>query len=78
LIFDHHDEAERLLRDLLASDPSTPMPHAGLADTLGRKGQLVEAVVESEQWKTETVTCSISSPYLESRGFMTTPASAGY
>ncbi|MGD2216024.1 MAG: tetratricopeptide repeat protein [Gemmatimonadales bacterium] len=49
LIFGRYDEAERLLREQLASGPITPLVHSGLADTLARKGQLDEATVQIEK-----------------------------
>ncbi len=48
-IFGHYDEAERLLRGLLASGPATPVLHAALADTLAREGQLDEGVAQMER-----------------------------
>jgi adenylate cyclase len=49
LLFGRYDEAERLLREQLASGPATPLLHSGLADTISRKGQLAEAVTHIEE-----------------------------
>jgi len=49
MVFGRYDEAERLLRDLLASGPATPVLYAALADTLGRKGRLDEGVTYMEK-----------------------------
>jgi len=49
LVFGRYEEAEQLLRGLLASGPATPVIHAALADTLARTGHLTEAVAEMEK-----------------------------
>ncbi len=49
MIFGRYDEAERLLREQLASGPITPLVHSGLADTLSRTGRLDEAATQIEK-----------------------------
>ncbi|UCC82004.1 MAG: tetratricopeptide repeat protein [Gemmatimonadota bacterium] len=49
MIFGRYDEAERLLREQLATGPITPLLHLGLADTLSRKGQLAEAATHVDE-----------------------------
>lgn len=49
VVFGRYDEAERLLRDLLASGPATPVLYAVLADALARKGRLDEGVTHMEK-----------------------------
>ena len=48
LLFGRYDEAEKLLRSLLAARPPTPVLHVALADMLGRTGRWTEAVGELE------------------------------
>ncbi|MGD2151613.1 MAG: tetratricopeptide repeat protein, partial [Gemmatimonadales bacterium] len=49
LLFGRYDEAERLLRERLASGPVTPLLHSGLADTLSRTGRLAEAATQIDK-----------------------------
>ncbi len=49
MIFGRYDEAERLLREQLATGPITPLLHLALADTLSRTGRLAEAATHVDE-----------------------------
>jgi len=48
-VFGRLEEAEALCRETLAQDPSNPLTHLSLADTLLRMGRLDESVVHMEE-----------------------------